>query len=209
MTNLSGALRGALLVLFVAGCSAGRDDLTPVDAARDTLVLDTARGADVAVEADAASSPSDAPEEAAVDSADAKVEVVPLLDGPICGVPGCMGKIEESATCRTMTEWFAAATKACGTKAIVYFEVGSPCATGGEAGGTSARYSCCTDTPFTSKAAPSSVGCPPHPNAWEVGSGCLGPRAGLNCNYPNACGALENWHCKTGWEPNTTCGCTP
>lgn len=196
--------RLVLVAAVVVGCSASRDDLATTDAARDTLV-DTAR----AVETPTDAAPSDAAEDAIADVAEAKVEVVPLLDGPICGVSGCLGKTEESTTCRTMTDWFAVATKACGAKKIFYFEVSSPCATASEAGGTAARYSCCTSPPSTEKLAPSSVGCPPRPNTWEVGSHCLGPRAGLNCNYPNACGAIENWQCKTGWEPNTSCGCTP
>ncbi len=199
----------AALASLLLACSAQRSDTgtpeedTGTDARADikeassdapeTQAETDASTVDTAEEADAETEPKDTGPPASV-----------ILMIPICGSPGCFGAIDTSTTCRSLGDWFAAVTKKCSAKSLTltYFDLGDPCS----GGGRSAKYSCCPKGTATIPVSKSSDGCPTHATDWAPGSPCDGPRYGLTCEYPNACGWVEEWHCKSGWALNTGCG---
>ena len=207
------SLRPLTLVFLLTACSADRSDEAPsrdsatadtgakLDATRESATPDSTLDTGTADEAEVGD--PDAGEDTGVDTGTPPKK--PILTTPICGTPGCSGTIEEGTTCKTIVDWYASADKKCKTKGLVmtYFEIGTPCSIGGK----SAKYSCCPAGTSTLPIAASALGCPPRADTWPVGTPCTGARAGLICNYPNACGVVDDWHCKSGWEPNTTCGC--
>jgi hypothetical protein len=132
---------------------------------------------------------------------------LPVDDGIVWqsyGVPFCSGAIVRGDACRPRAEWWAQAATACagaGTT-LLYFELGDLCPLGAR----EVKYTCCpASTPREKLDFPSSDTCPPLAESWAPGTACVEP---LWCNYPNACGDLDNWHCKFGaWAMNTWTYC--
>ncbi|MGZ3418064.1 MAG: hypothetical protein ACXWUG_15785 [Polyangiales bacterium] len=190
----------------VVGCGAHAVDSSSSKDAASDVTVDSARVVD--------SAPIDSTHETAVEAAietgtdaPALPPAMPVLEAPICGTPGCSGGVEESTSCTSSGAWFASLSTKCTEKGktLIFFEVGNSCA----GGGYSAKWICCDAGVATLPVMPSYPACPPRADSWAPGSECNGMRSGVICSYPNPCGAIEEWHCKTGWEPNSSCGCSP
>lgn len=129
-------------------------------------------------------------------------EATPIAQMAICGTPACFGRVETGTRCRSAGEWSSIAAASCtGAFKVVYLEFSDPC----EHGFLSARYGCCPEGTPVEPLTPSSPNCPAAPDTWELGKPCTAP---LWCNYPDACGHNNGWHCKHGtWQSNSGCYC--
>jgi hypothetical protein len=100
-----------------------------------------------------------------------------------------------STSCKSAETWKLYASQDCTAngKTLTEYTLGTSC---GEGVYTGVTYQCCP-----AEANP----CPASPTDWAVGAPCTEP---LVCDYPTACGYVDQWHCKYGtWQPNTITSC--